>query len=409
MKSASSLEILTETLPNGLVVVGERNPVSRSAALGYFVKTGARDEIGVESGVSHFLEHMLFKGSSRFDAIGLSLELARLGVQANAYTSEESTVYYGAVISEHLAEYHGVLSDMMRPTLDEKEFSLEKNVILEEIALYQDRPQFYLMDQALSHYYRGHPAGNSVLGSNASISALTCEQMRSYFNRRYTPQNIVFGIAGEFDWDEILTLTEKATRHWESFAASRTVEPYQGEKLEHTFTKPNLEQAYLFMVREGCSCIDTDRYALNLLALLVGDSGNSPLYWNITHEGLAEDVMVATDERDGTGLVMAYAVSGISQLDTVRERMEEVFTAEHFWTEADLQRVKLKHISQIVLSGEVPMSRVMAIGNGMLAQGEAISLSERIRRIESVSLGDISRVAKRFPFTNWSEYRLIPA
>jgi predicted Zn-dependent peptidase len=163
------------------------------------------------------------------------------------------------------------------------------------------------------------------------------------------------------------------------------------------------------MVREGCSCIDTDRYALNLLALLVGDSGNSPLYWNITHEGLAEDVMVATDERDGTGLVMAYAVSGISQLDTVRERMEEVFTAEHFWTEADLQRVKLKHISQIVLSGEVPMSRVMAIGNGMLAQGEAISLSERIRRIESVSLGDISRVAKRFPFTNWSEYRLIPA
>lgn len=167
-----------EQLSNGLTLLGESNPANVSSAIGFFVKTGARDETAVESGLSHFLEHMLFKGTPTRSAIQINLELGNLGAQANAFTSEENTVYYAAVIPERFAEMQELLSDMLRPSLDPNEFAMEKKVILEEIALYQDRPHFYLFEQAFKDYFGSHPAGNSVLGTHASVSALTHQQDR---------------------------------------------------------------------------------------------------------------------------------------------------------------------------------------------------------------------------------------
>lgn len=159
-------------LSNGLTLLGESNPSNVSAAIGFFVKTGARDETPAESGLSHFLEHMMFKGTPTRSALQINLDLGNLGAQANAFTSEENTVYYAAVIPERFAEMQDLLTDMLRPSLDRGEFDMEKKVILEEIALYQDRPHFYLFENAFKDYFGDHPAGNSVLGSHASVLSL---------------------------------------------------------------------------------------------------------------------------------------------------------------------------------------------------------------------------------------------
>jgi predicted Zn-dependent peptidase len=135
-------------LKNGLTVIGESNPANVSSAIGFFVRTGARDETPAESGLSHFLEHMMFKGTPTRSAIDINMALGNLGAQANAFTSEENTVYYAAVIPERFSEMQELLSDMLRPALDPNEFDMEKKVILEEIALYQDRPHFFLFENA---------------------------------------------------------------------------------------------------------------------------------------------------------------------------------------------------------------------------------------------------------------------
>src|SRR3990167_4020837 len=150
MKSA--VTVYEHTLSNGLKLIGERNSASKSAAIGFFVKTGARDETSQESGVSHFLEHMMFKGTARRNALQIALELGNLAAKANAYTSEECTVFFSAVLPEYLPAMTDLLCDMLRSSIDPKEFEVEKKVILEEIALYKDRPAYYLFERAFREY-----------------------------------------------------------------------------------------------------------------------------------------------------------------------------------------------------------------------------------------------------------------
>src|SRR5918911_515763 len=159
------------TLDNGLNIVGEYNEGAQSMAVGYFVRTGSRDETPAISGCSHFLEHMMFKGSDRRSADDVNREFDEIGAQYNASTSEENTVYYGAVLPEFQSRVVDLLTDMMRPALRQEDFEVEKKVILEEIALYKDRPQFTVYDEARTTFYGGHPLGNSVLGSEESIGA----------------------------------------------------------------------------------------------------------------------------------------------------------------------------------------------------------------------------------------------
>src|SRR3712207_1496853 len=178
------------TLANGLEIVGEHNPAAKSMALGFFTRTCARDETPEVSGVSHFLEHMMFKGSERRSAKDVNREFDEIGARNNAFTSEENTVYYGAVLPEFQDRLLDLLADILRPSLRQEDFQTEKKVILEEIAMYRDRPRFVAFDLARETYHHGHPLGNSVLGSTESISALTRDQMQEYFERRYASNNV---------------------------------------------------------------------------------------------------------------------------------------------------------------------------------------------------------------------------
>src|SRR5579871_5654898 len=153
----------THTLPNGLQLIGETSPSARSAALGFFVRTGSRDEAADVSGVSHFLEHMVFKGTPRRTSLDVNLDFDRIGASYNAFTSEENTVFYAAILPEYLPRAVDILSDILRPSLRGEDFDLEKKVIIEEIGMYDDQPMWSAYDHAKRVYFGDHPLGNSVL------------------------------------------------------------------------------------------------------------------------------------------------------------------------------------------------------------------------------------------------------
>src|SRR6202790_4633714 len=146
-------------LPNGLTVVGESSPSARSVAVGFFVRTGARDETTEVSGVSHFLEHMVFKGTPRRSSLDVNRDFDRIGAFSNAYTSEENTVFYAAILPEYLPQAVDILADILRPSLRDDDFNMEKNVIIEEIGMYDDQPTWAAFDNAKRHYFRDHPLG----------------------------------------------------------------------------------------------------------------------------------------------------------------------------------------------------------------------------------------------------------
>jgi len=205
----------SKALQNGLQIIGETSPSARSVALGFFVRTGSRDETPDVSGVTHFLEHMVFKGTPRRTALDVNRDFDRIGAHYNAFTSEENTVFYAAILPEYLPQAVDVLADILRPSLREEDFDMEKNVIIEEIGMYEDQPMWSAYDHAKKLYFAEHALGNTILGTPDSIRALTRDQMHAYFERRYVAPNVTVVAAGNFDWQNLVGL-------WSSSAAAGT-------------------------------------------------------------------------------------------------------------------------------------------------------------------------------------------
>src|SRR5437773_12483052 len=204
----------SHVLTNGLQIVGETSSSARSVALGFFVRTGALDETADVSGVTHFLEHMVFKGTPRRSAFDVNRDFDDIGAHYNTFTSEENTVFYAAILPEYLPQAVDILTDILRPSLRGEDFDMEKNVIIEEIGMYEDQPMWCAYDLAKKAFFADHPLGNSILGSAASVAGLSREQMQAYFDRRYVAPNITVAIAGNFAWSEFITLMERHCVNW---------------------------------------------------------------------------------------------------------------------------------------------------------------------------------------------------
>src|SRR5260370_2569042 len=174
----------SQVLKNGLKIIGETSPSARSTAIGFFVRTGSRDEPTEVCGVSHLLEHMVFKGTPRRSALDVNRDFDRIGAHYNAFTSEENTVFHAAVLPEYLPQAVDILSDILRPSLRGDDFDMEKNVIIEAIGMYEDQPTWSAYDHAKKAYFADHPLGNSILRTPDRIRALTPDQMQGYFDKR---------------------------------------------------------------------------------------------------------------------------------------------------------------------------------------------------------------------------------
>lgn len=394
-------------LPNGLQLIGEVRPSAKSSALGFFVNTGSRDELPEESGVSHFLEHMAFKGSARRSSMDITMALGNLAAKANACTSEESTIYYAAVLPEYFESMLDLLTDLLTPVLDPAEYDMERKVILEEIARYQDRPTSALFEQATKEYFGSHPAGNSVLGSTESITKLPRDQMAAYFARRYAPSNMVLVAAGNFDWDRFVATAERLCGGWRDFSAPRHRSRHVASAMSHVYRRKNLKQTHIFMLTNGPAAQDEERYAFELLMTMLGDSSSSKIYWALIDSGLADSATIEHDVKDGVGCSYAYASTEPQRADEVADILRAVLAKPLDFSTHDLARAKTKVISRMVLGGELPLGRMMALGQEWLTAESLTTLEEEMAKYRAVTKHSIQAALEKFPVAPLAEFRMV--
>ena len=409
-KAIANIEFKQAVLDNGLTVIAEVNPEAKSTALGYFVKTGSRDETAEIAGVSHFLEHMTFKGTHKRDPIGVNLEFDALGAQYNAYTSEENTVYYGAVLPEFAPALLELWTDLMRPALRPEDFEMEKKVILEEIELYKDRPGSMLFDWGREHYFAGHPLGNSVLGTTQTITELSLEQMRDYPPRRYAPSNLLLALAGKVDWEGTLEQVRLLTAHWEGGIATRDypVPHSRIGELREPYAKAT--QVYMALMAPGVAAQDPRRYASSILANILAEEGNSRLHWALADKGLVESVSAGSDESDGAGLFYVYVPTDPENEETVKAVLREELgrLEQNGVTEGELRAAKNKLATGMVFAGETPMQRLFSMGLNYVYNRSYEPLSELAERVEAVTLDEVNGLLESKPFSNSFLYSLVP-
>jgi predicted Zn-dependent peptidase len=390
--------------------VGEVNPAAKSAAVGFFVRTGARDEMPQVNGVSHFLEHMLFKGTDRLDAFEVNEAFDSRGAQFNAFTSEEQTVFYAAVLPEYLIEITALWAELMRPALRDEDFNIEKNVIKEEIAMYQDTPSFDVVDRCRSLHFDTHPCGNSVLGTVPSIDALTAAQMREYFARRYAPNNMVVACTGDFNWGEFVATVEGACGRWRRRGVQRSLSEFGGTKRKEVADKPNLKRQHLCLMHSGISAQDARRFAAALLSIIVGDDYGSRFYWELVDKALVEEASLHFGPMDGAGLFYSYLCCGVKNTPKVLEIVNGVFAdlMRTGVTEVELTKAKNKVLSALVIKNELPMGRLIDLGFHWMYLGEYRTIEQDVEAVKAVTLDQVNSLIRDIDLTSYTEFILGP-
>jgi len=392
------MEFKRKTLVNDLDLIGEVNKAAKSAAVGFFVKTGSRDESAQVNGVSHFLEHMLFKGTERLSAFEVNEAFDRTGAQFNAMTSEENTVFYAAILPEYLAEVTKLWIGLMRPALRDEDFIIEKNVIKEEIAMYKDIPSFDVMDRCRSLHFDGHPCGNSVLGSEESIDNMTAEQMRCYFARRYAPNNMVLACAGNFDWDRICSIAESSCSNWQKQTVEREVAHFAGSKKKERVEKSNLACEHICLMSPCVSAQDSRRFAAALLAVVIGDSVGSRFFWELVDKALAEAATMQFAPMDGTGAFYSYIRCSSKNVSRVLDIVGSIFSSlsESGVTEDELRKAKNKVLSALVIKNELPMGRLVDLGFCWTYLRRYRTIEEDVSAVKAVTVEDIHSLIEQF-------------
>jgi predicted Zn-dependent peptidase len=398
-------------LANDLALVGETNPASRSAALGFFVKTGARDETADVSGVTHFLEHMVFKGTPHRTALDVNRDFDKIGAQYNAFTSEENTVFHAAVLPEYLPEAFDILADILRPSLREDDFQMEKNVIIEEIGMYEDQPMWSAYDHAKRIYFADHPLGNSILGTPASVSALTREQMHSYFQRRYVAGNVAVVAAGNFKWSDFVKLAEQHCGHWEKASASHLgLKSTKGSGDFQILRKQKVTQEHVVLISPGPPVNSPERYAADILSTILGDDSGSRLYWALVDPGFADSADCSFHEYHDTG---AYYITFSCEPHRAQKNLAIVHgilrqLQEDGITEEELEQAKSKVLSRVVRASERPMGRMMAIGMQHVYWNAYYTVDEELDFFKKVTRKKVRGVLQDFPLSQTTMLALGP-
>lgn len=393
------MEFREARLDNGLQIVAERSPGVFSAAMGFFVRTGSRDESDEISGVSHFLEHMVFKGTARHTADDVNRVFDEVGAKYNASTSEELTLFYAAVLPEYLPRTFDLLADIIRPSLRTEDFDMEKKVILEEIGMYDDQPTYAAYERLMQTHFAGHPLGHSVLGTNESITALSAEQMRAYHASRYKAGNIVLAIAGNFEWPDVLRLAEQHCSAWPAGTAPRATPEARPLGGRTVVQKPGSMQEHVMQMAPAPAATHPSRFAAELLAVIVGDDTGSRLFWELVDPGFAETAELGYSEYDGSGAWMGYFSCMPDEVESNLERMARIFddVNKRGVTDAELAQAKNKVASRIVLRSERPMGRLSSLGHNWLYRNEYRSVADDLATLRAIAPADIRRLVELYP------------
>ncbi|MGO8673192.1 MAG: M16 family metallopeptidase [Capsulimonadaceae bacterium] len=387
-----------EVLPNGLRIITENITYVQSAALGIWVGVGARDETDDIRGISHVIEHMLFKGTPTRSAQQIADEIDSVGGDINAFTTKESTCYHVRVLSEHVSLGLDILADMfLNSVFDPDEMAREKNVILEEIKRRDDEPDDLVHDLFTETMWPDHVLGKAVIGTPETVATLRPEHLRAYMSRRYTPDTIVIAAAGNLDHAEIVAMAGERFGHLTGGSADwRAPDRVPLFVPGVIYVDKPIEQVNLVMGVAAFSQISEERYKLSILDAVVGGSMSSRLFQEIREKrGLAYSVGSYTQSYREGGYFAVYSGTSVETAPEVIDlaRQELIKVRDNNITAAELSRAKNQFRGSIVMGQESMNSRMMRLGRSELTYDRVIPIEEIMDRINAVTLDDIAQVA----------------
>jgi len=395
------MRFLRERLDNGLEIIAEVTDGALSTSVGFFVRTGARDESDDLWGASHFLEHMVFKGTADLSADEINRRFDWMGASANAFTSEEDTVYHAAVLPSQQHEAVDLLARMMRPALRDTDFNTEKLVILEEIRMYDDQPPFGADDRCRSVFFGQHPLARSVLGTVESIQALPVEAMREYHRRRYSPGNIVLTATGAVDFAALVESAKRLCGGWEPGDTPDRRQPAAALSRDHVeyIVRPTATLEYAVRMSAGPAGDDNDRFAAKLLAVALGDDSGSRLYWSLVDSGEAEHASCHHHDFLDSGLMITQLSCDATEVAPLLSRIIDVYrdAATGGISPKEFAQARNKLAGRVVLEGERPRRRLFHVGLEWAHGGVYRSVADNLRIVEELSVDDLERVLARWP------------
>ena len=383
-------------LNNGIRVIMEPMDNLRSVSIGVWVNAGSVYESGADAGISHFIEHMVFKGTARRSAADIAAEMDAVGGNLNAFTAKECTCFYAKVLDENLPLAVDMLSDItLHPALDEQEMEKEKRVVIEEILMSEDSPEDKAFETAGSAYYRGTVLSSAILGTAETVSAFTRDQILAYMGRRYVTGNMVVACAGSFSPETLLPLLEEAFRDCPQGEGDMIEErePRAGKKW--LFVQKDTEQVNACLMLPGYRLDTAENFALAVLSNALGGSMSSRLFQKIREElGLAYSVYTYPMAYRDTGAICLYFGSGEKQaaktLELALAELDRLKTDG--LTEAEFQRSRAQLKGSFLLGMEGSGAHMNAIGKRLLLQNKEFTIEDTLSAIECVTIDKVNDI-----------------
>ena len=376
------------TLGNGLRIIGERIPHFRSVSVGLWLGCGSQFEVPSEAGLSHFLEHMVFKGTQKRSARKIAEEMDAVGGQLNAFTAKECTCFYAKVVDEHLPLAMDVISDLVTaPTFDSSEMEKEKGVVLEEISMSMDEPEDLAHELLMLAQYGDQPVSRPILGTEPRITGYIRDDLVSYWSRMYRPQNAVLALAGNYDWDSVLKLAESLLGKWSPDGFSKRRCETNAVPPTILVREKDIEQIHICLGYPGLKIGDAQSYELSLFNSVFGGAMSSRLFQKIREErGAAYTVYSYPNAYTDTGMLSVYAATNPDAAAEVcgmlREEASKLAADGMTHEEFIMAREQLK--ASYILGLESTSARMQSIGRRMLLLNEIRTETEVIDRVNAL-------------------------
>lgn len=392
------MSVRREVLDNGLTVLTEKLPHVRSVSLGIWIKSGSRHESSEQNGISHFLEHLLFKGTRSRTAQQIAKDIDSIGGQLDAFTSREYVGFYAKILDEHLGTAFDLLSEIvLHPRFPADEIERERNVICEEINMTEDAPAELVHDMFTESFWKGHPLGRPISGTKKIVRSLSRKDIANYFRRIYSPPNMVVAAAGHLRHEKIVELAYRYFGNQRGFTNGFSNTAPQVHRCFRVRNKHELEQTHICLGTIAPPISSEDRYIASLLSNILGGGLSSRLFQNIREKrGLAYAIFSSLNLYMDAGILMVYAGTSRSSsplvinliLEECRKICREPVTAD------ELKRSKENIKGALVLGLESTSSHMTQLAQQEIYFQRSFSLNEILRKVESVSQQDIMRVAR---------------
>jgi predicted Zn-dependent peptidase len=384
-------------LDSGVRVVTERMPSVRSVALGFWIGTGSAGEAEPEAGLSHLIEHMLFRGTARFESVEIDQIFDGMGAELNAGTGKETTSVYSRVLDVHLERALDVMADMIwRPRFAQDDLDNEREIVLEEIAMYEDDPQDKVFDVLGEAVFGSHPLGRAIIGRAEVVAGTPADGLRDFWAARYVPRNIVVAAAGSVDHDALVEQIAAAVAARTTAPPPAVAPPASELERRVRFVEKETEQYHLCLGAPGIPRDDDRRFALRVLDNILGGSSSSRLFQEVREKrGLAYSVYSFQSLYAGTGQVGLYLGTRPDNVGkamaVVADELERFRVAPA--TAEELARSKDNVKGRLVLALESTTARMNRLGSSLLAGLPLLSVDEMVERIDAVTVGDLEELA----------------